>query len=91
MPTYRFGSTGDGVRLVQALLDMEKADGIYGSRTVSAVKAFQKSAGLQADGVVGRDTWAALITKYADARAKIRACMLAIEKLPEFKALDGVI
>lgn len=37
-----------------------KADGTYGQRTSDAVKAFQRAHGLQDDGVVGRDTQAAL-------------------------------
>ncbi|OOW89102.1 peptidoglycan-binding protein [Xanthomonas campestris pv. vitistrifoliae] len=37
-----------------------KADGAYGQRTSDAVKAFQRAHGLQDDGVVGRDTQAAL-------------------------------
>ncbi|WP_372177256.1 XVIPCD domain-containing protein [Xanthomonas axonopodis pv. phyllanthi] len=37
-----------------------KADGAYGHRTSEAVKAFQRAHGLQDDGVVGRDTQAAL-------------------------------
>ncbi|MGV7186703.1 XVIPCD domain-containing protein [Xanthomonas axonopodis] len=37
-----------------------KVDGAYGQRTSDAVKAFQRAHGLQDDGVVGRDTQAAL-------------------------------
>lgn len=37
-----------------------KADGAYGQRTSDAVKAFQRAHGLQDDGVVGRETQAAL-------------------------------
>jgi peptidoglycan hydrolase-like protein with peptidoglycan-binding domain len=36
------------------------ADGIYGSGTIAAVTAFQKAKGLTADGVCGKNTWAAL-------------------------------
>lgn len=35
-------------------------DGIFGEKTRQAVIAFQTSQGLQADGVVGPQTWAAL-------------------------------
>ena len=41
------------------------ADSSFGPATEDAVKAFQASAGLTADGIVGRDTWAALVAKYA--------------------------
>ena len=37
-----------------------KYNGYYGAKTAAAVKAFQKSRGLTADGVCGHDTWAAL-------------------------------
>lgn len=36
-------------------------DGVFGSRTESAVKAFQSSVGLSADGIIGKDTCKALI------------------------------
>lgn len=39
-----------------------KIDGDAGKDTLRAVKAFQKAAGLDADGVVGRNTWKKLIT-----------------------------
>lgn len=35
-------------------------DGVFGEKTRQAVIAFQSSQGLQADGVVGPQTWAAL-------------------------------
>jgi murein L,D-transpeptidase YcbB/YkuD len=37
-------------------------DGVYGTRTTAAVKAFQKDNGLPVTGIVDRDTWAALFT-----------------------------
>lgn len=37
-----------------------RVDGIFGVRTRAAVVRFQRSRGLVADGVVGRNTWAAL-------------------------------
>ena len=37
-----------------------KYNGYYGQKTAAAVRAFQKSRGLIADGVCGKDTWAAL-------------------------------
>lgn len=36
------------------------ADGIFGSQTLSAVKAFQRKNGLKSDGVTGANTWAVL-------------------------------
>lgn len=56
--TYRYGSRGDVVKRIQRVLRDEGfydyyVDGIYGSRTVDAVKAFQRSCGLTVDGICG--------------------------------------
>ena len=60
----RRGSTGSNVMSIQKALNSHGAhlsvDGIFGSRTESAVKAFQKDHHLQVDGVVGPKTWGAL-------------------------------
>ena len=65
--TIKKGSTGPDVVLCQQDLiflgyDLgpKGADGIFGSLTDAAVRAFQGSVGLKQDGIVGRDTWAAL-------------------------------
>ncbi|WP_158079777.1 peptidoglycan-binding protein [Archangium sp. Cb G35] len=47
-------------KLLQAGFDAGVADGIFGRRTEAAVKAFQQSRGLAADGIVGTRTWTAL-------------------------------
>lgn len=59
------GSTGADVgsleaRLTELGLYQGSADNIFGSGVEAAVKAFQTSKGLTADGVVGDRTWAAL-------------------------------
>ena len=63
--TYRQGSTGEQVRLIQEKLKRwgyydGAVDGIYGSATAKAVQYFQKTNNLQVDGVVGAQTLAAL-------------------------------
>jgi hypothetical protein len=50
------GSKGPQVMLVQAALGI-KADGDFGPKTEAAVKAWQQSNGLTADGVIGPITW----------------------------------
>ncbi|MFL6072213.1 MAG: peptidoglycan-binding protein [Mycobacteriales bacterium] len=61
----RSGSLGDAVRAVQSQLNTRGAgltvDGDFGSLTVTAVKNFQTSAGLTADGIVGPYTWCPLV------------------------------
>lgn len=57
----RLGSTGEEVRQIQSKLKSlgfyaGSVDGIFGARTQSAVKAFQKSCGISADGIAGPTT-----------------------------------
>lgn len=66
--TLRSGSKGKQVKTLQRLLIIETydlgsygADGSFGSVTEKAVKAFQKKNGLEVDGIVGKDTWSALL------------------------------
>lgn len=59
--TYRQGSAGEGVRLIQRALCEAgytvKTDGDYGPKTAEAVTAFQRQAGgLTADGIAGSKT-----------------------------------
>lgn len=63
--TYRRGDQGDSVLAIQQALtelgfDPSGVDGIFGAQTEAAVVAFQQSVDLAADGVVGRETLAAL-------------------------------
>lgn len=53
---------GENIRLVQQRLNnlgfsAGAADGSFGPKTLSAVKAFQKAKGLEIDGIVGPITW----------------------------------
>lgn len=58
------GMCGTDVLALQALLicrsQKPETDGVFGSDTDAAVRAFQKSAGLQADGIAGPLTWSAI-------------------------------
>ncbi|MFH0244551.1 peptidoglycan-binding protein [Streptomyces sp. HK10] len=65
--TLRSGSTGAQVKAAQHLLnshgfDAGTVDGVFGSGTESAVRAFQNNRSLTADGVVGARTWTALLS-----------------------------
>ena len=63
-PMLESGSQGSAVRTLQQALvgqgyDID-VDGDFGNGTYEAVVAFQEANGLDADGVVGPNTWAAL-------------------------------
>lgn len=73
LPVLRKGSEGEAVKTLQRLLlalgyEMKSAsgkkygaDGSFGGATEEAVKAFQRAKGLDDDGVVGKNTWNALL------------------------------
>ncbi len=64
-PVVKSGSNGHPVRTLQHLLRARgqnvAVDGDFGPQTVAAVKAFQASKGLSADGIVGPLTWPVLV------------------------------
>lgn len=64
-PVLRQGSRGTAVRTAQYVLRSKgyniAADGVFGAGTNKAVTAFQGSRGLKRDGIVGANTWSALL------------------------------
>ena len=64
-PTLKLNDTGTNVSALQYLLHVHgqslNVDGIFGNATQSAVMSFQGSVGLNQDGIVGANTWSALI------------------------------
>lgn len=58
-PLLRQGDRGDAVKELQEILGIVR-DGDFGPMTKRAVVEFQRSKGLYADGIVGKNTWAAL-------------------------------
>ena len=65
MRLYHSGDRGEPVRDIQRRLTglgfPVDTDGTYGTLTVAAVAQFQESRGLPADGIVGPETWSALV------------------------------
>jgi hypothetical protein len=55
----KIGSKGKEVKELQEFLEIG-ADGVFGKGTDKAVKAWQSSNGLTADGIVGPETWDAM-------------------------------
>jgi len=67
-PVLRHGSMGNYVLVLQDSLSSRGfstngIDGVFGNGTTNAVKAFQRSRGLPADGVVGCGTWTRLMAE----------------------------
>lgn len=74
--TVKHGSRGPAVRAVQDQVNFRNGkndhtlnvDGVYGRRTETAVRAFQRAmaaeiSGFRVDGIVGPQTWQALVTE----------------------------
>lgn len=68
LPTLQKGDRGEVVRAAQFLLNGRKcscgiwgADGDFGNATDAAVLAFQRRNNLEADGIIGEQTWAKLL------------------------------
>lgn len=78
-PTLRQGGRGPAVKALQTLLKARgqsvAVDGAFSAAVTAKVKAFQKSKGLPADGVVGRRTWAALLEAGTSAPVGNRAAL----------------
>ena len=65
LPVLKKGSRGEYVLAWQKLLNLNGypcglEDGIFGINTENAVKDWQMSHGLDADGIIGKDTWASI-------------------------------
>jgi peptidoglycan hydrolase-like protein with peptidoglycan-binding domain len=58
------------VQRLQSMLNFVKGaddlevDGIFGSKTEAAVRAFQANENLAADGIVGKNTWTTLLHRW---------------------------
>ena len=67
MPVLQRGKKGNAVKALQVLLNGNGArldiDGSFGGLTETAVNNYQKSKGLDVDGVVGSATWTKLFNE----------------------------
>jgi len=66
-PVVQNGSQGHPIRTLQLLLRAHghnlTVDGMFGPATEAAVKAFQTSKGMTADGIMSAQTWSTLIVQ----------------------------
>ena len=60
-PLLRFGAQGNITKWLQKRLAIKLQDGIFGNGTLGSVKNYQQALRLSMDGVVGKNTWAALL------------------------------
>lgn len=94
-PVVQYGNTGERVRTIQYLLQQWgyslTVDGSFGPGTLTAVKNFQSSHGLTADGIVGNASWPALtvITQQGDSGAKVRAVQSQLNESGYGLVVDG--
>ena len=80
--SYRKGDSGETVKTIQQKLKQwgyydGEIDGIYGSKTVAAVKYFQRKNGLTADGIAGSATLGALGISVSSTNQNSQAYLLA--------------
>jgi peptidoglycan hydrolase-like protein with peptidoglycan-binding domain len=85
-PTLAGGSSGDTVRALQFLLDKRgfgagAADGVFGTRTEGAVRAFRQRVGLPDGGTADRPVWTALLSAGDDPTVQSGATGVAVKRL----------
>ena len=71
LPVLKYNDNSTHVKYLQAILlfngyylgnyEVRGIDGVFGSKTLEAVKSFQKDNDLKVDGIVGINTWSKLI------------------------------
>ena len=82
---YKRGSRGEMVKQIQKALHLYP-DGIFGTVTEEAVKAFQKKHNIVADGIVGPKTLALLIPcRWKRSRRTIKEIIIHCSATPEGK------
>lgn len=95
-PLVQYGASGERVRTIQYLLQQWgyslTVDGSFGTGTQTAVKNFQSSHGLTADGAVGNATWPALtvVAQQGDSGPKVRAVQSQLRESGYAVTVDGV-
>lgn len=89
--TLKYGSKGDEVKKLQTSLGFtgKDVDGIFGDKTLSAVKDYQKNNGLTVDGIVGKNTWGSLNKASTTAPSTTTPTPTATPTAPTVKTSDA--
>ncbi len=98
LPVLRNGSTGYNVTLIQRLLNNAGygslvEDGIFGVSTDTALKQFQKDRNLTVDGVVGSQTWEALLPPTIGQGSRgddVESLQMTLNEMGYFLVVDGI-
>lgn len=94
-PTVSIGQTSERVRTIQYLLRARgyliTVDGVFGSGTQSTVRSFQSSKGLSVEGIVGPQTWEALVITVRNGSSGdgVRACQSQLKAHGYSITVDG--
>ncbi len=90
-PLVKQGSRNHPVRTLQYLLGARghsvTVDGDFGPRTDAAVRAFQRAEHLTTDGVVGQQTWSALIVEVS--QGNTGDAVRGVQQEFQFRNLSG--
>jgi len=94
-PVLRLRSRGEQVKRLQAALAGKgfgpgPVDGEFGPRTERAVREFQRAEGLEVDGIVGPQTWAALLGAGAGANGR-RLSDRGVDFIARFEGFRGTL
>jgi hypothetical protein len=87
-PKLQLGDKGPAVVNLQSLLGIE-SDGVFGSETERAVRAFQESQNLVVDGIVGSHTWGVLMASSGARLAAAQGGGLAPAVMEQIVRLAG--
>jgi peptidoglycan hydrolase-like protein with peptidoglycan-binding domain len=94
-PLEQQGSVGENVRTVQYLLNAHgsslSVDGDFGPLTKAQVEQFQGNHGLSVDGIVGPQTWPALLITVSSGSngPAVRAVQSQVDSRVDILAIDG--
>lgn len=87
--TLKKGARGDMVKALQYIISAQ-ADGVFGAKTETAVKAYQKKYGLEADGKAGKQTFNKIVANAPTLQiGSTGAYVYALESLLSPMKLDG--